>query len=173
MTTLKEADVHSALYAEGFNMTASVDNIKNSYYHGMLSYGDKDSILNATQTIDNVHNFTAGECRIEMVHFEAANTTETEGTPKMLSVDFEVLFKHSAGCNGVDMTIDLVKNGQYLSNVDADMNEAAAAYVSESLSIVTISAPVDSFVGDYYAQIDIREETTGIAYIYDSEVFAL
>lgn len=173
MTVLKDSDTHSALYAEGFNMTASVENTRNAVYHAELFYGDKDAMKNDTLETDEVHSFHAGDCRIEMVHFEAANSTQTTGSPNRLTIDFEVLFKHSVACMDVTVNVDLIKNGQYLTSVSWDEAEVGQAYYSEDLSIVTMSAAVDSFVGEYYAQIDIRETTTNIAYIYDSEVYAI
>ena len=145
-----------------------VEDVDAAVSRAVVNYTDSNAPVAAAANFDIVAA-AAGPCEIEIENFclidVIAGEAEADAT-----FDFSLVVRSTPSCADLEVSIDIVQEGQYLGNVVIDAADVVSAVECNCDTTFSVTAPA-AVTGEFYGQIDVREPTTGKIYISDSTPF--
>jgi len=165
---LSASDLQAAI-AGSFEFTI-VEDSDADVTHAVIEFTDPRSENDATSGFDVVYP-SMGGCEIAIENFCLVDVVETDVAGEA-QFDFSLVVRSTPACHELDVSLDIVQEGNYLGNVVIDSADIVSAVECncETTFQVTASAAI---AGEFYGQIDVREPSTGKIYISDSTPFAV
>ncbi len=167
---LSAADLEQAIES-AFDFTVIVSSADVSSAH--ITFSDENALYDAVEVIDPVYSAEAPTtCEIEVREFCLISMTPEAAPSTRYSFEFDLSMVASPVCTNLLGTLDIVSSdGTYLGDVTINHDELIDALECDCDKHLIVTADVLNPTGEFYGQLDVREEASGLVEITDSCVF--
>jgi len=167
---LNQDDIEAAL-GDGFDFTVAIS--AEQAEDAKVTFTTEDAEKPATAQISDVYEKpTTVDCTVNVQSFclnsIAPVSGSSDGNRYKFTFDLDVEFNPQ--CGNLDASIDIVADGDYLTNISVDHNEIVNAFECQCDSTIVLEADFDSKYADstFWGQLDVRNGQHDVVLITDS-----
>lgn len=143
-------------------------------YSAQLTFDDSNNDqAPATEVLRDIFSLKVGdECVIDIRNFQLIDVTPNPSGRWEFEFTLRVLA--TSACGTLDSSLDIVNGISYLASVGLKHEDVIDAIDCNCDKVIVVSADVeDGASGEFYGQLDVRDEESGVIQITDSCVFDL